>query len=143
MGGKHLRASWTLRADGKSQNIRSLLRRLRDLTSSAQSRPRSSDQMHLRDVRAANVGHRLLVQQEFGSLNTAIAVEPALHHVVAQEISQGEHTHALVVSHPRTDYLAARPAKTTAEHGIVGCFIESVRAEPSHRFHAAQIEENR
>src|SRR5712671_4555775 len=101
--------------------------------------PISGDQMDMGNVGAAHMGHRLFVEQELCSLHPAVAVEPALHHVIAQEIAQCEQTHALVVGHPGADYLAARPAKTAAEYSVVGCFIKSVSAEPSHRFHAVQV----
>ena len=42
----------------------------------------------------------LLVQQQLRRLDTAIGVKPALHHVIVQEISHCQQTHALMVGHP-------------------------------------------
>src|ERR1035437_10179676 len=94
-----------------------------------------------RDSYGAHVGDRLLLQQEFRGLQLPGGVKPLLHNVVAKRIGQSEQAHSLMVHHPRPDDLTTRAVEAAARVGVVGCLIESVRAEPSEGIHSMQIAE--
>ena len=74
-----------------------------------------------------------LVEEEFGSADAGVGVEPVLEDVVAEEIGEGEEGHALVVSHPGADELGL------ATLGVVGCLVEAVCAVPAEGGHAAEV----
>src|SRR6266849_3393190 len=50
--------------------------------------------------RWTNVGHGLLLQQQFGGLNSGVGVEPMLDCSLMKEVGHREQAHSLVVCHP-------------------------------------------
>src|SRR5580658_318898 len=88
---------------------------------------------------AAHMGDWLLLQEEFCGPHAPIGVKPALHNVVAKEVGQREEAHSLVVNHPGSNDLTTSPEEAVAGVSVIGCLIESVRAEPPERIHPAQI----
>ena len=60
---------------------------------------------------------------KFGGLDQRVGVEPALHHVVAEQIDDREQRHALVMRHPLPDQRGAAQRSR-----VVGGLVEAVGA---------------
>jgi hypothetical protein len=68
-------------------------------------------------------GH--FVQQQLRRLHQRVCVEPALHHVIAKQIGDGEQRHSLVMSHP-----LARQLGAPQRRNVVCRLVEAVRPDP-------------
>ncbi len=51
-------------------------------------------------ARCTDMGHRLLMQQQFCSLHAQVSMETIQHHITVKEIGNREQCHALMMGHP-------------------------------------------
>src|SRR5580692_2866180 len=87
----------------------------------------------------ADVGDRLLMQQQLGGLYARITVEPALYNAIEKIIGNREQAHALVMGHPATHQLVAMMLGMMAGSAEVRRLVKSISTQPSVATHSVQI----
>src|SRR5437773_1476622 len=66
-------------------------------------------------------------------------MEPSLHDISMQKISNGEQAHPLMMGHPASYQLMTCPPEPAPGRTIVRSFVEAIFAEPTQIGHSPQI----
>src|SRR5580704_18100056 len=86
---------------------------------------------------------RFLLQQQFRGLHAGMTVEPALHHVLVQEVCNRQQAYTLVVSHPTVDDFEAAKARAYPGRVEVDGFVKSIRSDRLFVLQLTQVLERR